>query len=150
MQGVDQRAQQLQSWAVDWLQRERPGLRPAGDLQVVSGDASFRRYFRLPLEDGALIAVDAPPDKENSRPFVAIARALRAHGVQVPEVVAADFGQGFMLLQDFGDTLVARHAHRLRSGGRAAHVRSSSAASAAGTRSGKSISTCASILPCGS
>lgn len=106
MQGVDQRAQQLQSWAVDWLQRERPGLRPAGDLQVVSGDASFRRYFRLPLEDGALIAVDAPPDKENSRPFVAIARALRAHGVQVPEVVAADFGQGFMLLQDFGDTLL--------------------------------------------
>lgn len=105
MEGVDPRAAQLQAWAVDWLSRERPDLRPAGDLLTVSGDASFRRYFRLPLAAGALIAVDAPPEKENSRPFVAIARALRAHGVHVPEVVAADFGQGFMLLEDFGDVL---------------------------------------------
>ena len=59
-------------------------------MLTVSGDASFRRYFRLPLADGSLIAVDAPPEKENSRPFVAIARALRAHGVHVPEVLAAD------------------------------------------------------------
>jgi hypothetical protein len=56
--------------------------------------------------NGSLIAVDAPPAKENSRPFVAIARALRAHGVHVPEVLAADFEQGFMLLEDFGDALL--------------------------------------------
>lgn len=104
----DVRAQQLQAWAVEWLAREQPGMVPAGSLQVVSGDASFRRYFRLPLQapETSLIAVDAPPEKENSRPFVAIARALRAHGVHVPEVVAADFNQGFMLLEDFGDTLL--------------------------------------------
>jgi aminoglycoside/choline kinase family phosphotransferase len=106
MHGVDQRAQQLQTWAESLLARERPELKPAGDLVTVSGDASFRRYFRLPLAEGSLIAVDAPPDKENSRPFVAIARALRAHGVHVPEVVAADFDLGFMLLEDFGDTLL--------------------------------------------
>ncbi len=106
MSVVDERALALQAWAVDWLGRERPDLKPAGDLVTVSGDASFRRYFRLPLRAGSLIAVDAPADKENSRPFVAIARALRAHGVHVPEVMAADFGQGFMLLEDFGDTLL--------------------------------------------
>lgn len=106
MSAVDERAQALQAWAVEWLGRERPDLRPAGDLATVSGDASFRRYFRLPLATGSLIAVDAPPEKENSRPFVAIARALRAHGVHVPEVVAADFVLGFMLLEDFGDTLL--------------------------------------------
>jgi aminoglycoside/choline kinase family phosphotransferase len=106
MEGVDQRAVALQAWAVDWLGRERTDLEPAGDLLTVSGDASFRRYFRLPLKTGTVIAVDAPPDKENSRPFVAIARALRAHGVHVPEVLAADFGQGFMLLEDFGDALL--------------------------------------------
>lgn len=106
MESVDQRRAALQDWAVAWLSRERDDLTPAGDLLTVSGDASFRRYFRLPLTDASLIAVDAPPDKENSRPFVAIARALRAHGVQVPEVLAADFEQGFMLLEDFGDVLL--------------------------------------------
>ncbi|MDQ8037604.1 MAG: phosphotransferase [Pedobacter sp.] len=114
MSVADERALALQAWAVDWLGRERPDLVPAGDLSTVSGDASFRRYFRLPLAEGSrlpisrgsLIAVDAPPEKENSRPFVAIARALRAHGVHVPEVIAADFGLGFMLLEDFGDSLL--------------------------------------------
>lgn len=106
MSVVDERAAALQAWAVEWLGRERPELRPAGDVVTVSGDASFRRYFRLPVAGGSLIAVDAPADKENSRPFVAIARALRAHGVHVPEVVAADFERGFMLLEDFGDALL--------------------------------------------
>lgn len=106
MGDVDQRAAQLEAWAVAWLARERPACKPSGPLLTVSGDASFRRYFRLPLADGSLVAVDAPPDKEDSRPFVAIARALRAHGVHVPEVVAADFDQGFMLLEDFGDVLL--------------------------------------------
>ncbi|MDP2227925.1 MAG: phosphotransferase [Moraxellaceae bacterium] len=106
MDDVDQRAIALEAWAIDWLAREAPARVPAGRLQTVSGDASFRRYFRLPLQQGTLIAVDAPPEKENSRPFVAIARALRAHGVRVPEVVAADFSLGFMLLEDFGDTLL--------------------------------------------
>lgn len=105
MEGVDQRAEQLEAWARGWLAGERPELVP-GHLVTVSGDASFRRYFRLPLATGSLIAVDAPPEKENSRPFVAIARALRAHGVHVPEVLAADFGLGFMLLEDFGDALL--------------------------------------------
>lgn len=106
MGDVDLRRQELEVWALDWLARERPGLRPTAPLATVSGDASFRRYFRLPLEQGSLVAVDAPPDKENSRPFVAIARALRAHGVHVPEVVAVDFALGFMLLEDFGDVLL--------------------------------------------
>lgn len=105
--GGDVRAAALQAWVADWLRRERPEGVATGPLQTVSGDASFRRYFRQALAGGdSLIAVDAPPEKENSRPFVAIARALRAHGVPVPEVLAADFEQGFMLLQDFGDQLL--------------------------------------------
>lgn len=76
-------------------------------LAVVSGDASFRRYFRTgPDADGnTWIAVDAPPDKEDSAPFVAIARAWRANDVHVPDVLAVDFEQGFMLLSDLGDDL---------------------------------------------
>ncbi len=106
MDRVDLRAQALEAWAVAWVQQQEALPASKGSLLTVSGDASFRRYFRLPLQEGALIAVDAPPEKENSRPFVAIARALLAHGVDVPQVLAVDFEQGFMLLSDFGDTLL--------------------------------------------
>lgn len=103
----DVRRVALESWVAAWLAKNRPEWQPKGGLSVVSGDASFRRYFRQALTTGSsLIAVDAPSEKENSRPFVAIAQALHAHGVCVPEVLAADFDRGFMLLEDFGDSLL--------------------------------------------
>ncbi|MCP5161368.1 MAG: phosphotransferase [Hahellaceae bacterium] len=72
----------------------------------VSGDASFRRYFRLARHDApALIAMDAPPDKEDCRPFVALARHWHAQGIHVPALIAKDLSQGFLILDDFGDDL---------------------------------------------
>ncbi|PTQ90131.1 aminoglycoside phosphotransferase family protein [Agitococcus lubricus] len=100
----DSRRQALYEWACAYV-KTNTVYQPAA-LDVVSGDASFRRYFRLQHNAGSYIAVDAPPAKENSRPFVAIARALYAHGVPVPQVIAVDFDQGFMLLSDLGDTLL--------------------------------------------
>ena len=78
----------------------------AGDWQIVSGDASFRRYFRLRDGSQHWIAVDAPPEKENARLFVALSTALREHGLPTPRVHAADFAAGFLLLEDFGDNLL--------------------------------------------
>lgn len=77
-------------------------------LQVVSGDASFRRYFRvtLPGLSTTLIAVDSPPDKESNAEFVQIARVLFAKGFGVPEVKALDMAQGFLLLSDLGKRLL--------------------------------------------
>lgn len=79
---------------------------PAPALQPVSGDASFRRYFRLATAGGTLIAVDAPPAHEDCRPFVAISGALCAAGVHAPRVHAVDHAQGYMLLEDLGDRLL--------------------------------------------
>ncbi len=100
----DTRRQTLYNWSVNYLTQHTNYQ--AQDLTVVSGDASFRRYFRLHHTGGTYIAVDAPPEKENSRPFVAIAQALYKHGVHVPQVIAYDFDLGFMLLSDLGDTLL--------------------------------------------
>ncbi len=102
---VDQRRNALYAWSSGWVRAHTP-FNPAAALDMVSGDASFRRYFRLQHGQGSLICVDAPPEKENSRPFVAIARALFTHQVHVPEVIAVDFEQGFMLLSDLGDTML--------------------------------------------
>lgn len=89
---------------------------PAPGIQPVSGDASFRRYFRGASARGNWILVDAPPEKENSRPFLAVQAVLQQGGVRVPQVFAADLEQGFMCLQDFGSDLLwpALEAARLR------------------------------------
>lgn len=74
-------------------------------LSVVSGDASFRRYFRARLAERSFIAVDAPPENEDSALFVQIAGLLREAGVRAPEVFAQNIPEGFLLLEDFGDRL---------------------------------------------
>lgn len=96
----DARQRQLAEW-LGTLE-----LRPRGALQVVSGDASFRRYFRYPHAERWLIAVDAPPPQESLQPFMAIAQQYQAAGLKVPQVHAFDEAQGFMVLDDLGDQLL--------------------------------------------
>ncbi len=84
-----------------WLHRVRP-VAPR-EVAPASGDASFRRYFRVRGADGTAIVMDAPPDKVDCRPFVALAEAFRGLGLQTPRVLAADLEQGFLLLSDLGD-----------------------------------------------
>jgi aminoglycoside/choline kinase family phosphotransferase len=86
-------------WAAEQLGLERVVLRP------VSGDASFRRYFRFNAGERSIVLMDAPPDKEDSAPFVDIAGRLIRADLNAPEILAFDLGQGYGLLEDFGDTL---------------------------------------------
>jgi aminoglycoside/choline kinase family phosphotransferase len=74
-------------------------------LEIVSGDASFRRYFRFVCRGQSIIAVDAPPEHENASQFIAVAQSYREHGVKVPEIYAYDLTQGFYIQQDFGNHL---------------------------------------------
>jgi aminoglycoside/choline kinase family phosphotransferase len=84
-----------------WLAGELRGARFT--LEPASEDASFRRYFRATLDDGrTFVAMDAPPDKEDCRPFVRIAQLLADAGVHAPRVHAQDLAAGFLLLSDLG------------------------------------------------
>jgi hypothetical protein len=72
-------------------------------LAPASADASFRRYFRVTLPDAStLVAMDAPPEHEDCRPFVHVAALLAAAGLNAPVVLAQDLEQGFLLLTDLG------------------------------------------------
>lgn len=73
-------------------------------LAPASADASFRRYFRVTTADGTRIAMDAPPQREDCRPFMHVAQLMRDAGLHVPEVLTADIEQGFLLLTDLGTT----------------------------------------------
>jgi hypothetical protein len=98
----------------DWLATRFAGR--AFTLAPASEDASFRRYFRVSFADGAvpLIAMDAPPDKEDCRPFLSVRRVFGEAGAHVPQVHAEDLVQGFLLLEDLGGTT---YLERLRSAG---------------------------------
>jgi len=72
-------------------------------LRPASADASFRRYLRIDSASGvSRIVMDAPPDKENCRPFVQVQGLLAAAGLHVPQILAWDEAGGFMLLSDLG------------------------------------------------
>jgi len=84
-----------------WLRATLPGA--SLRIEPASADASFRRYFRVFVEGGrSSIAMDAPPQREDSAPFVRIARLFRDAGLNAPEVLAQDLSQGFLLLTDLG------------------------------------------------
>ena len=90
------------------------------DLAPASADASFRRYFRATFSDRSLIVMDAPPEHEDCRPFVHVAQLFGAAGVHVPQVLAQDLDQGFLLLSDLGNmtylqALTANNARELYS-----------------------------------
>jgi aminoglycoside/choline kinase family phosphotransferase len=99
------------------------------ELAPASRDASFRRYFRATVTGrGTLIAMDAPPEKEDCRPFIHAARLLDAAGVHVPAIHAQDLASGFLLLSDLGSTtyleaLASANADRLYADATAALVR---------------------------
>jgi aminoglycoside/choline kinase family phosphotransferase len=103
-----QREQEMFSWLLTVWGEQTPVLQP------VSGDASFRRYFRAQLADGRhYIVMDAPPQQEDCQPFVKVAKLLRDGGVNVPQIVHANLAQGWLVLTDFGDEtlLVALNTH---------------------------------------
>jgi aminoglycoside/choline kinase family phosphotransferase len=88
-----------------WLAGHRPHTRFA--LAPASADASFRRYFRAELDGQTprtLIVMDAPPEREDCRPFIHVAKLLEQAGLNAPRVLEHDLDQGFLLLSDLGTT----------------------------------------------
>jgi aminoglycoside/choline kinase family phosphotransferase len=77
-------------------------------LAPLTGDASFRRYYRLGSNCRRAVLMDAPPPQENVVPFIAVARLLRRLGFSAPEVFAEDRAAGFLLIEDFGDDTYTR------------------------------------------
>lgn len=107
MMEFDDRAAQLRDWTARVLKERHDPATLRWDMEPLTGDASFRRYFRLTLHSETLsyMLMDAPPDREDCRPFLQIADLLRDHGVPAPRISAVDLDQGFMMLEDFGDSL---------------------------------------------
>ncbi len=96
---MPQRIEALNNWLAS--------LPMIGDytIEPASGDASFRRYFRVTTGERSYIAMDAPPEMEALGPFLQVARSFEAIGLNVPHIHAEEHVQGFLLLEDLGSTL---------------------------------------------
>lgn len=95
-----QRLENLCQWIATILDREPP------QLETVSGDASFRRYFRFVHQQQSIIAVDAPPQQENNLAFWQIGSLLASQKIRVPEFFHVNLDDGFMLISDLGNQLL--------------------------------------------
>lgn len=96
---MSSRENQLSRWLTDLFPKQTLSLQP------LPGDASFRRYYRCYHPEGSYIVMDSPPEhNENCPAFVEIDKAFETHKIHVPHIYHQDLEQGFLLLDDFGDT----------------------------------------------
>jgi aminoglycoside/choline kinase family phosphotransferase len=93
---IDNRIAARESWLQDVLPE-------VYELNPLAGDASFRRYFRVFSGGQRFVLMDAPPPHEDVRPFLAVRDWFEQVGLRVSKLIAKDIGQGFLLLEDFGD-----------------------------------------------
>ena len=74
-------------------------------LVPASEDASFRKYYRLTVDNKNYLVMDAPPEHEDCALFVAVTSRLKKSGINVPELYEKNNEKGFLLLTDFGNEL---------------------------------------------
>jgi len=98
----DNRLALAREWVAAQLHTAAFSLLPASE------DASFRRYFRVTVDARSWIVMDAPPEREDCRPFIKVASLMREAGLHVPEVIAQDCERGLLLLSDLGTTTYLR------------------------------------------
>ena len=77
-------------------------------LTSLPGDASARQYHRLQLfnsdattESNRYMVMDSADEQEAMQQFIKVTK-LMTPAVNVPELIAQDIKQGFLVLQDFG------------------------------------------------
>ncbi len=100
---MDKRLNQLSSWLSNNLGLTIISIEPA------SADASFRRYFRVHIENkgqtslsNIFIVMDSPPEHEDNALFIRCTTELAKCGVHVPTIYAQDLSQGFLAISDLG------------------------------------------------
>lgn len=101
-----QREQLIQAWLTTVLCSDQ------FKIKYLAGDASFRRYARVYFEEKSFILMDAPPEQEDCIPFVSIDEYLDQHDVRVPHIEAKDLVLGVLLLEDFGDIVLAKNLNQ--------------------------------------
>ena len=76
-------------------------------IEVLGGDAGFRRYFRIIDKDKSYILMDSTVNKEILYPFIEISVRLLKVQVEVPRIISQNLEEGYLLLTDLGSRHLA-------------------------------------------
>ena len=118
----NRRLRQLQDWATTVISAAKGSPKTDLRLDAISGDAGFRRYFRVVGSEPAMLAVDSPPQTEKNQAFCHIAQLFRQRGIHAPQIYAVDYDCGFLLIEDMGDVLYKPLLEQSKQDGQQAHV----------------------------
>lgn len=106
MDSSEKTEQELKHWVNSALGTKQIELSP------LSGDASFRRYFKLlateelATNQTPMLAIDSPPELINNIGFVKVGELLRKHDIKVPQIIHQQQESGFFLIESFGNQLL--------------------------------------------
>ena len=103
---MDKRLASLSNWLSDDLKLSIITFEPA------SADASFRRYFRVTIDQATsnqqlklpttFIVMDSPPEHEDNALFIACTKVLTACNLNVPIIYEKNLKLGFLIISDLG------------------------------------------------
>ena len=79
------------------------------NIELITGDASFRRYYRVGNEEHSFILMHSPPQKVDNLPFVELNQFFSDANLIVPRILSRDMALGYMLLQDLGSGSFGRN-----------------------------------------
>ena len=88
-----------------WLSQNNYDI---SSLRVLSGDASFRKYYRVDKDAISYVVMDCPPDKENLDAFIKISDKLQKAKINVPKLFECNEDDGFLVISDLGDNLYSK------------------------------------------
>lgn len=74
-------------------------------IELASADASFRKYYRLTSDNDTFLLMDSSLEKTSIFPFLDVTSKLSKIGVKVPQIFEQNLEDGFLIIEDFGDTL---------------------------------------------
>lgn len=90
---------ELKSWLESKL------LKTVIAIEAIQGDASVRQFARVITASGSWILMLAPVDKAFHQ-FLSLAEWLHAKGVCVPTICSVHLSHGWVLMTDFGHTML--------------------------------------------
>ncbi len=75
-----------------------------GELELITSDASLRKYYRLKSSMHSGMVMDASLEKDSIIPFIELEHRLYEAGVRVAKIFSYNKQEGFVFLEDLGNT----------------------------------------------